>query len=145
MEFVTDIEVRYSETDCMGVAYHANYFSWFDVARCRLLEEIGFPYPQIEADGYQCPVIDARISYGVPFKFGETATIYTRISQASAVRTAYSYRIFAKGEDPETAKPRITGSTTHAVVSTETFKPCAVKKVMPELYATYKKIEQPEA
>lgn len=117
MEFVTDIEVRYSETDCMGVVYHANYFSWFDVARCRLLEEIGFPYPQIEADGYQCPVIDARISYGVPFKFGETATIYTRI----------------------------TGSTTHAVVSTETFKPCAVKKVMPELYATYKKIEQPEA
>lgn len=57
MEFVTDIEVRYSETDCMGVVYHANYFSWFDVARCRLLEEIGFPYPQIEADGYQCPVI----------------------------------------------------------------------------------------
>lgn len=51
MEFVTDIEVRYSETDCMGVVYHANYFSWFDVARCRLLEEIGFPYPQIEADG----------------------------------------------------------------------------------------------
>ena len=97
MEFVTDIEVRYSETDCMGVVYHANYFSWFDVARCRLLEEIGFPYPQIEADGYQCPVIDARISYGVPFKFGETATIYTRISQASAVRTTYSYRIFAQG------------------------------------------------
>ncbi len=61
------------------------------------------------------------------------------------MRTTYSYRIFAKGEDPETAKPRITGSTTHAVVSTETFKPCAVKKVMPELYATYKKIEQPEA
>lgn len=27
MEFVTDIEVRYSETDCMGVVYHANYFS----------------------------------------------------------------------------------------------------------------------
>ena len=99
MEFVTDIEVRYSETDCMGVVYHANYFSWFDVARCRLLEEIGFPYPQIEADGYQCPVIDAHISYGVPFKFGETATIYTHISQASAVRTTYSYRIFAKGEE----------------------------------------------
>ena len=88
MEFVTDIEVRYSETDCMGVVYHANYFSWFDVARCRLLEEIGFPYPQIEADGYQCPVIAARVSYGVPCKFGETASsprarIPNRLSRAS--------------------------------------------------------------
>ena len=31
------VRVRYAETDKMGVAYHANFFVWFEVARCDLL------------------------------------------------------------------------------------------------------------
>lgn len=144
MEFATDFEVRYSETDCMGVVYHANYFSWFDVSRCTLLKAIGFPYDQIEADGFMCPVIDAHITYGEPFRFGETATVYARISKATPVRTTYSYRIFLKGEDPATTKPHIEGYTTHCIVSSETFKPGSLKKLIPALYEKYQEIIQPE-
>lgn len=145
MEFRSDFEVRYSETDCMGVVYHSNYFSWFDVARCRLLEEIRHPYPLIEAQGYVCPVIDAEIHYSLPFKFGERAVVYTRISKASPIRTTYSYRIFHEGDDPATTKPSITGSTTHCMVDGRTFKPVSIKKVMPDLLEKYKQIEQSEA
>jgi acyl-CoA thioester hydrolase len=145
MEYTTDMEVRYSETDQMGVVYHSNYFSWFDVARCRLLDEVGIPYPWIEEQGFLCPVINAEISYGVPFRFGETATIYTRISKTTPVRTTYSYRIFLKGDDPETTKPRITGSTTHCLVDADTFKPSSIKRALPHLYDKYKEIEQEEA
>ena len=27
------VRVRYAETDQMGVAYHGNYFAWFEVGR----------------------------------------------------------------------------------------------------------------
>lgn len=145
MEFQSDIEVRYSETDCMGVVYHSNYFSWFDVSRCNLLKEIGYPYPWIESEGFMCPVINAEITYGIPFKFGETATVYTRISYTTPVRTTYSYRVFLKGDDPETTKPRIVASTTHCLVNSDTFKPCSIKKMIPGLYEKYKEIEQLEA
>jgi acyl-CoA thioester hydrolase len=144
MEFISEVEVRYSETDRMGIVYHSNYFAWFDIARCRLLEEIGYPYTSIEDAGYLCPVINAEISYGTPFKFGETATVYTRISKTTPVRTTYSYRIFLKGDNPETDKPRIEGSTTHCVVSADSFKPCSIKKAIPGLYDKYKEIEQAE-
>lgn len=145
MEFQSEMEVRYSETDCMGVVYHSNYFSWFDVARCRLLEEIGFPYPQIEADGFLCPVVNAEIQYGIPFRFGETATVYTCISHTTPVKTTYSYRVFLKGDDPATTKPRVVGSTTHCLVQAGDFKPRSIKKMLPALYEKYKEIEQAEA
>lgn len=145
MEFKTDIEVRYSETDRMGIVYHPNYFGWFDVARCRLLEAIGYPYPWVEEQGYLCPVISAEISYGTPFKFGEFATIYTRVSKTTPVRTTYSYRVFLKGDDPETTKPRVVASTTHCMVMDGTFKPVSIKKAIPGLYDKYKEIEQLEA
>lgn len=145
MEFSTDIEVRYSETDRMGIVYHSNYFAWFDVSRCRLLEAIGYPYPGIEELGYLCPVINAEIAYGTPFKFGEVATVYTRIAKTTPVRTTYSYRVFLKGDDPATTKPRITASTTHCMVANTDFKPCSIKKAMPGLYEKYKEIEQLEA
>jgi len=28
------VRVRYEETDQMGVAYHGNYYTWFEVTNC---------------------------------------------------------------------------------------------------------------
>ena len=33
----TSIRVRYAETDQMGVVYHGNYFTWFEVGRVELV------------------------------------------------------------------------------------------------------------
>ena len=63
METSTEIEVRYAETDGMGVVYHANYLVWFDVARTEFLQELGFPYDKIEEQGYMAPVLEAHVNY----------------------------------------------------------------------------------
>lgn len=47
-----EFEVRYAETDQMGIVHHANYLIWFEQARTRFCKEAGKPYPQIEALGY---------------------------------------------------------------------------------------------
>jgi len=33
------VRVRYAETDQMGVAYHGDYFAWFEVGRTDLLRQ----------------------------------------------------------------------------------------------------------
>ena len=38
------IEVRYAETDQMGVVYHANYLVWMEVGRTELIKQLGFHY-----------------------------------------------------------------------------------------------------
>jgi hypothetical protein len=56
----TDIEVRYAETDQMGVVHHANYVIWFELARTRLCSESGFHYADIEKLGYLLMVTGSK-------------------------------------------------------------------------------------
>lgn len=51
MKVCTAIPVRYAETDKMAVVYHANYLLYFEDARTRFLEELGYPYARIEQAG----------------------------------------------------------------------------------------------
>lgn len=137
MEHVTKIDVRYAETDQMGIVYHANYLVWFEVARTKFFDSMGYPYDRMEKDGFMCPVLSVEIQYGVPFKYGEVAVVYTSITKVSPVRVEYSYRIFKEGEDPAVAKPSITGKSTHCIVDAKTFKPISQKKLLPDLYEKY--------
>lgn len=142
MRFESEYEVRYSETDAMGIVYHANYFSWFDAGRTRLLQAVGFPYKQCEDLGYFAPVIHAEIDYGTPFTYGETAVLVTRVSKVTPVKITYSYEIYDINDDREVVKPHITGATVHCLVDRTTFRPVSTKKVLPELYQIYKEIEE---
>ena len=138
--FTKEIEVRYSETDAMAVVYHANYLGWFDVARIHLLDQIGYPYTRCEDEGYFCPVVHAELDYRIPFRFGEKAIVHVAIKRLSAVKCTYAYKVYAPEDDPTTDKPRISGSTVHCIVDSTTFKPCSMKKQVPELYSKYQSI-----
>ena len=60
---VSEVRVRYAETDKMGVVYYANYFVWFEVARADLLRSLGWTYREMEAAGVSLPVIEAHCQY----------------------------------------------------------------------------------
>ena len=34
-----EIEIRYAETDQMGIVYHANYLVWMEIGRTKLIED----------------------------------------------------------------------------------------------------------
>ena len=48
---LTDLRVRYSETDQMGIVYHAHYLVWFEIGRTEWCRAAGLPYADMERDG----------------------------------------------------------------------------------------------
>lgn len=60
---IKEIDVRYSETDQMGVVYHANYLVWMELGRTQFIRDLGFNYAEMEKDGILSPVIDINVSY----------------------------------------------------------------------------------
>ena len=69
IKHTTDIRVRYQETDAMGISYHGNYLSWFEVSRVSMLDSIGQPYYELESQGFHLPVIEAYAKYVAPSYF----------------------------------------------------------------------------
>jgi acyl-CoA thioester hydrolase len=128
------VEVRYAETDQMGVVYHANYLVWFELGRTQLIKDLGFDYGEMERQGALSPVVDLQISYKKSLKYGQKAIVKTSIKSVGPIRVVYSYEVF--NEDGDLCS---TGESTHVLVSKDTFKPLKFKKEFPKWYEAYEK------
>jgi acyl-CoA thioester hydrolase len=106
------VRVRYAETDQMGVAYHGNYFAWFEVGRTDLLRDLGFTYRDLEADGIRLPVIEAQARFLRPARYDDVLDIHTRVASLGGARIAFEYEVRRDGAEA----PLATGSTAHAAV-----------------------------
>jgi acyl-CoA thioester hydrolase len=107
------VTVRYAETDMMGIVYHANYLPWFEVARTQLLREQGFPYRQLEADGYRVPVLEVAAKFLRPALYDDTVTIVATIREKPLLRIRIEYEAF-RGEEL-----LATGHSSHAFCDTK--------------------------
>ncbi len=52
-----EIDVRYYETDQMGIVHHSNYIRYFECGRSDMMAKAGIPIDKIEAAGVVLPVI----------------------------------------------------------------------------------------
>jgi acyl-CoA thioester hydrolase len=109
----TQVTVRYSETDMMGVVYHANYLPWFEIGRTQLLREIGVPYRQLEAEGFFLPVLEVSATYLRPARYDDTLTLVTTMAERPLLRIRLAYEV-RRGDELVA-----TGSTVHAFVDRE--------------------------
>lgn len=145
MQVRSTIQVRYAETDMMGIVYHANYLLYFEDARTAFLEAIGCPYKELEDAGLMSPVIHFECSYGTPLTYGDTAIVCTSVIESRATKTVYSYKVYKQGQNIGVDKPCCTGTSTHCVVDSTSFKPQNIKKVAPKLYERYLEVVEPLA
>ena len=86
IESVTNIDVRYYETDLMGIVHHSNYIRYFECGRNQLLIDCGIPMPEIERRGIMLPVIDVKCHYYSPARFGDILTVKTVIDRMPMVK-----------------------------------------------------------
>jgi acyl-CoA thioester hydrolase len=135
-----EIEVRYAETDQMGVVYHANYLVWMELGRTTLVQDLGFNYAEMEKDGVISPVLDIQISYKKPLRYGNVAKVHTWIEEYDGFRINYGYEIFT--DEGELA---VTATSKHVCVRKDNFRPIAIRKLYPDWHIAYenaKKIHQ---
>ncbi|MBM7703776.1 YbgC/FadM family acyl-CoA thioesterase [Metabacillus iocasae] len=133
----TNVEVRYAETDQMGVVYHANYLIWMEVGRTSLIKELGFQYADMEKEGILSPVIDVNVSYKKPLRYGQTATVHTWVEQYDGFRVVYGYEILTPDNDLA-----VTATSSHVCVKSETFRPISIRKKFPHWHEAYERVKK---
>ena len=106
------VRVRYAETDQMGVAYHGDYFAWFEVGRTDLLRTLGFTYRELERQGVRLPVIETHVRYLQPAYYDDELEIHTRLTRMSGARLAFSYEVHRVGSSDNPPWPRLSIATT---------------------------------
>lgn len=90
---VTELRVRYGETDQMGVVYYGNYASYLEQGRTDWLRAQGFSYKWMEANGVQLPVVKLSIDYKRPAHYDELIRITTKLKNIPTYKIEFDYAI----------------------------------------------------
>lgn len=109
-----DLTVPFHDADPVGVAWHGNYFRYFDHARCALLDKIGYGYRQMLDSGFYWPIVKASVKYVRTLPFDARITVKARLLEWD-YRLKLGYEI-ADGD----GRRATTGQTVQVAVSAAT-------------------------
>jgi acyl-CoA thioester hydrolase len=115
--FYTKLKVRFSETDAQGVAHHAAYLDWLEVARVAYLARMPGGYQGLRDKGIEATTLEAYVRYRTPARFDDHLVIHARCGDVRGARFRFDYLIERDGE------PVADGWTAHACVDSRTLRP----------------------
>jgi acyl-CoA thioester hydrolase len=112
------ITVPYHDADPAGVAWHGNYFRYFDLARCALLDIFDYGYKRMAESGYVWPVVDTRVRYIRPIYYHQKIVV-----RATLLESEYRLKIAYEIHDEEGEK-LTKGYTTQVAVDANSGELC---------------------
>ena len=128
--FSTDVRIRFAETDAQGIAHHASFVVWLEVARVAYLERYAGGYQAIRERGIEALTTEVHVRYQRAAYFDEVLTVWTRCVDLRGARFTYEYRIVRGGELVAD------GHTRHATVERESYRPTRVPAWLASAIAT---------
>jgi acyl-CoA thioester hydrolase len=125
MECISEIRVRYAESDQMGVAYHANYLVWCEVGRTDLIRQLGMTYAEMERQGILLAVADAHVRYHASARYDDVVRIATRCTGVRSRMVTFTYEL-TRVRPEGGAGERLASATTTLVSLDASGRPAAL-------------------
>jgi acyl-CoA thioester hydrolase len=89
----TFVRVNYSETDQMGVVYHARYLVWLDVARTEHIRLAGMSYRDLEDAGLRLAVSEVSLRYRLPARYDDRVRVRCWVRDLPSRRIDFGYAL----------------------------------------------------
>ena len=93
------VRVNYSETDQMGVVYHARYLVWLDIARTEHLRVSGMSYRDLEAAGLRLAVSEVAVRYRQPARYDDPVRVRCWVRELASRRVDFGYAVDHGADD----------------------------------------------
>jgi acyl-CoA thioester hydrolase len=87
------LRVRYCECDPMGVAHHAAYAPWLEIARTELLRATGITYADLERAGVFLVITELTCRYRRPVFYDDVVEVRMEVVGGSRVKIEHRYEI----------------------------------------------------
>ena len=123
------LDVRYYETDQMGIVHHSNYIRYFECGRNAMLKEMDMPMEKVEASGVMMAVVAVDAKYKVPAKLGDTLRIVSIIDTPPTAKVVVKTEIYNQNEQLV-----CTGSVTLGFIDAVTRRPVRCPEHLAELF-----------
>jgi acyl-CoA thioester hydrolase len=125
-----DVRVRFAETDAQGIAHHASFVVWLEVARVAYFAEHAGGYRSIQEQGLEALTTGLHVEYRATAAFDDLLSVHLRCVNVKGARFRFEYHVERDGRLIATAE------TWHATVDSRTHAPTRVPPWLVEAIAT---------
>lgn len=126
---VSTFKVAFFDVDSMEVMWHGNYVKYLEMARCELLDKLGYNYIAMKKDGYAFPIVKLDVKYVRPAFFNDVIKVTTTLSECE---TFLKFHYLIENERGEKLSEANTAQAVIDMKSLQTYfeMPEALKKVI---------------
>ena len=104
----TEVTVRFSEVDAMGIVWHGNFVKYMEDGRESFGRRFGLGYYDLYEQGLQVPLVKLDIDYKQQLKYGERIVIESTWMNCDAAKILFRYQILRKADGAVLMKARTT-------------------------------------
>ncbi|MFA7473699.1 MAG: acyl-CoA thioesterase, partial [Spirosomataceae bacterium] len=126
-----EINVRFSETDAMGVVWHGNYLKYFEDGREHFGREYGMPYLTVAGHGFFIPIVHTSLDFKASVYYGQKIKVVTEYVPVRTAKIVFNYKVINLTTDELAAE----GTTTQVFISQETRQ---LELLIPPFYQAWK-------
>ena len=83
--------VHYYETDKMQITHHSNYIRFMEEARIDFMEQAGYGFEKMEAEGIVSPVMSVTCNYKKPTAFPDRIVITLHVEELAHFKLRFGY------------------------------------------------------
>ena len=123
------LDVRYYETDQMGIVHHSNYVRYFECGRTDMLKKVGLPIERIEEAGVMLPVVSVECRYKTPAVLGDTLRIVTSVDEVPRARLVIRNEVYNPSD-----QLMCEGSVTLGFIDSNTRRPVRCPEMLVKIF-----------
>ncbi|QSA99093.1 acyl-CoA thioesterase [Methylococcus sp. EFPC2] len=121
MQGEIELEIPFHDIDLLNIAWHGHYCKYLELARCALLEKIGYDYLTMKETGYVWPIVDLQLRYLQPARFMQRIAVVAelieweyRMKIKYRIRDASTGQLMVKAVSVQVAVERDSGEMLYA-------------------------------
>ncbi|MFC5063483.1 acyl-CoA thioesterase [Actinomycetospora atypica] len=126
MSFSFPVVPRYSEIDQQGVVFFGHYLTWCDEAFTAYQASLGYPYPDMIADGVDIQIVHASLDYASSVHWGDLVVIGVENEKVGTTSLTSRLVVRRRASDDQPWGDAVTVQLVHVCVDSTSFTKVAV-------------------
>jgi acyl-CoA thioester hydrolase len=109
----TEVVVRFSEIDALGIVWHGHYLKFFEDGREAFGRQYGLGYMDVYNQKFAVPLVNINVDFKKTVKYGDKVIIETTFINDLASKIIFNYDLFRASDGELVAK----GSSTQVFIT----------------------------
>jgi acyl-CoA thioester hydrolase len=104
LENRTEVPVRFSEVDALGIVWHGHYLKFFEDGREAFGKQYKLGYLDMYKEKFATPLVNINVDFKKTVKYGDSITIVTTFINSPAAKIIFNYKIYRTSDNELVAK-----------------------------------------